>query len=521
MNDNANKGKTMTYAKNGTGPSRRRVLGGIGTFAMGTALGAGLSLPAFAQDANTLRVAANGSTSDSLDPHRTRAQITDIIRFTNLFDGLCDYAPDATVVNVLAESFTPNADATEWTVKIVSGVTTHAGEPFTAEDVVYSVKRMLDPDNPTRGASLISFIDAENVEALDDLTVVFRLKKPYGPFRDIWANRYLRMVPRGFDPETAVGTGPFKLTSFTPGRESEFARFDDYFRGPAKVEQLVVVNVADATASMNALRGGQVDMVYNVPISEARIIEADPALTLVNNPSSLSIPIYMRTDVAPFDDPRVREAIRLIANREQMVAIALSGYGEVGNDMQGRTIAPCGDTDVPQRTPNIERAIELLAEAGQSDLDVEIATTSGTSGMVECAQILSEQARAAGINIRANVMDEASYIANYGNWTFGVDFLSDTYLPVAARSLMPGGSSNNTHWHDEEFIDLFEQATATSDEAERCNLIQEMRRIEYERGGNIIWGFSNTLNATGAHVQGVETYVSGSPFYHLRLVSKA
>lgn len=511
----------MAHIIDRNGPSRRTVLGGIGGLALGSAMGLGIPFAARAQDAATLRVAANGSTSDSLDPHRTQGQITDIVRFCSLFDGLCDHAPDATIVNVLAESFTPNDDATEWTVKLVSGVTTHAGKPFGAEDIIFSVRRLLDAANPTKGGSLISFINPDGLEAVDDTTVLFRLKRAYGPFRDIWSNRYLRMVPRDFDPAAPDGTGPFKYVSFTPGRESEFVRFDKYFREPAKVERLIVSNIADATAAINALRGGQVDMTYKVPVSEARVIEADPALTLINNPSMMSIPIYMRTDVAPFNDPRVREAIRLIADREQMVAIALSGYGAVGNDMQGRSIAPCGPTDVPQRTQDIERAKALLAEAGQSDLDVEIATTAGTPGMVECAQMLAEQAKAAGINIRAKVMDEATYLSNYGNWSFGVDFLSDTYLPVVARSLVPGGSFNNTHWNDAEFIELFEKATATSDEAERCVLIGKMRKIEYERGGNIIWGFSNTLNAVAANVQGVEPYVSSSPFYNLRLVSKS
>lgn len=510
----------MTMDSTKTGPNRRQILAGISATALGAALMSGATL-AFAQSTGTLRVACNGSASDSLDPHRTQGQVTDIVRFSNLFDGLCEYAPDGTVQNVLAESFTPNADATEWTVRIVPGVTTHAGRPYEAEDLIASVRRILDPEHPTRGASLIAFVDADGLEAVDAQTVLFRLKRAYGPFRDVWANRYLRMVPRDFDPSAPDGTGPFKVVSFTPGRESVFDRFDGYFREPALVERVVISNIADATAAINALRSGQIDMTYLVPISEAAIIEADPSMQLVNNPSMLSIPIYMRTDVAPFDDPRVREAIRLIANREQMVEIALSGYGVVGNDMQGRNVTPCGDTPVPQRTQDIERARALLAEAGQSDLDVEIATTAGTPGMVECAQILAEQARAAGISIRANVMDEATYLANYGNWSFGVDFLSDTYLPVVARSLVPGGTFNNTHWNDAEFNALFERATASSDEAERCEIIHQMRTIEHERGGNIVWGFANTLHAVGANVQGVVPYVVNSAFNNLRVVSKS
>jgi peptide/nickel transport system substrate-binding protein len=517
------KGNIMKRHENRLGPSRRAVLGGMGAAVVGTLASSAFPIGALAQavDADTLRVAVNGGSADSLDPHRTQGQISDIVRFTNLFDGLCEYTPDGTVSNSLAETFTPNADSTEWTMKLVAGVKTHAGTPFTSADVLYSVGRLLDKANPTKGGPLISFIDLERSEAVDDLTVLFRLKRPYGVFREIWANRYLRMVAKDFDPAKPVGTGPYKYVSFTPARESVFERFDGYFREPANIAKVVISNISDAAASINALRGGQVDMTYKVPISESRIIDADPTMKLVNNPSLLSIPMYMRTDIAPFNDNRVREAMRLIVDRQQMVNIALSGFGSVGNDMQGRTISPCGETNVPQRVQDLEKAKALLAEAGQSSLTVDLATTNGTEGMVECAQVLAEQAKAAGVTINAKVMDEATYLANYGNWSFGVDFLSDQYLPVVARSLVPGGSFNNTHWDDQEFVELFQQATATSDEGKRCDIIQKMRMIEYERGGNIIWGFANLLHVHAANVQGLEPYTADSSFYHLRKVTKS
>lgn len=499
--------------------TRRTML--LGTAAvLGSAALTGVSTGmARAQDGDVLRLAVTGSNADSLDPHRTQGQLTDIVRFTNLFDGLCEFNPDTSVANVLAESFTPNEDATVWTVKLVSGVKTHAGGDFGADDVIYSVKRILDPANPTKGGSLIGFIDAEKVEKIDDLTIRFTLATPYGPFREIWANRYLRMVTQDFDPAAPVGTGPFKYLSFAPGQESMFERFDDYFRGKAGVAKVQITNISDETASINALRGGQVDMAYKIPFAEARILEAEPGIKLLNNPSGMSLPLYMRTDIAPFNDVRVRQAFRLIADRDMMVRAALAGYGEVGNDMQGRSIAPCGPTEVEQRKQDIEAAKKLLEEAGQSGLSVELATVNGTSGMVECAQVFAEQAKAAGVTVKVNVLEEAAYLANYGEWAFGVDFLNDTYLPLVARSLVPGGSFNNTHWDDAEFNALFAEASASSDEAKRCEIISKMRMIEHERGGNIIWGFANILNAYSDRLQGLETYVVDSAFYHLRKVS--
>lgn len=505
-------------------PRRRVVLGsGLGLGAMAAA---GLSLvpsSVFSQAATpraggTLRVGVPGSSADSLDPHRTQGQSGDIVRFTNLFDGLSEYAPDSSVRLVLAESMTPNAASTEWTVKLRRGVKLHSGREFNADDLIFSVRRILDKANPTKGAALIAFVDPAALDKVDNYTVRFRLQQPLGSFMDVWANRYLRMVPSGFDPAKPVGTGPFKMESFSPGQESVFVRFDDYFREKAYVDRLQVATIGNNTAAINALRGGQMDIIFTMPFSEARAIQNDAKLRILNNPSALALQIYMKTDVAPFDDLRVRQAMRLIANRKQMVAVALSGYGTVGNDMAGRTVAPCAESTIAQREQDIAQARKLLSEAGKTNLNLEMVTVNGTAGMVECAQVFAEQAKAAGVTIRVRVMEVAAYLANYGKWPLGVDFLTDTYLPIATRSLIPTGTFNTAAWNDKEFIDLHAKAMGTSNAAERCAVIAKMRAIEHERGGYILWGFANVLNAYQANVQGLEPYTVDSALYSLRKV---
>lgn len=476
---------------------------------------------AFAQTAEpkkggTLRVAVPGGAADSLDPHRTQGQVSDIVRFTNLFDGLTEYTPDAEIRLVLAETFTPNEAADEWIVKLRNGIKCHDGREFTADDVIFSVKRLLDPANPTKGASLIRFVDADRLEKVDSHTVRFRLKQAYGPFKDVWANRYLRMVPANFDPAKPVGTGPFRVQAFTAGQQSTFERFDGYFREPAFADRLVIVNINENAASINALRGGQVDISYSLPFAEARTIESNPRLKLLNNPSGLYIPIYMRTDIEPFNDVRVRKAMRLIADRNQLVKVALAGFGETANDMVGR-YTTCGVTDVPKREQNIAEAKALLEAAGKSNLSVELAAVNGTAGMVECAQVFAQQAKAAGVNITVRVLDQGAYLAKYAEWPMGVDFLNDTYLALAARSLLPSGTFNTTHWNDPEFVELANKAFATSDDAKRCDIVNKMRAIEWERGGNIVWGFANILNAYSAKVNGLTPYKVDSALYHLRM----
>ncbi len=284
------------------------------------------------------------------------------------------------------------------------------------------------------------------------------------------------------------------------------------------MDKLVISVINDNTAAINALRGGQVEVTYSMPFAEARVVSADPNLKILDNPSAMSIPIYMRTDVEPFNDPRVRMAMRLIVNRDQMVKIALAGYGTVGNDMAGRTVAPCGEPTTAQRKQDTAAAKKLLADAGKSDLTLELVTVAGTAGMVECAQVFAQQAKAAGVTVNVKVMETGAYLANYGKWPFGVDFLSDVYLPVVARSLVPGASFNTSNWNDEEFVGLYKKASATADTTARCDIIAKMRQIEYERGGNIVWGFANVLNGYRSNVHGMVPYSVDSALYNLRNV---
>lgn len=504
----------MTDHKQRQSIDRRQLLQ-IAAASTGAALATGL-MPslALADEApvkgGILRMAVPGGSTDSLDPHITYAAMSDIIRFSNLFDGLAEYSPDAEVTMVLAEAIEGDSTGTIWTIRLRQGVTFHDGRPLTAADVVFTIKRILDPANNAKGASVIGFIDPAAVETLDDHTLRITLAEPYGPFRELWTNTYLRIVPQNFDPANPVGTGAFRHQSFAPGNQSVFTRFDGYFRGAAHVDELHIININDNSAAINAVRGGQVDITYNVPFAEAKIIEADAALRILDNPNWQFLPIYMRADVAPFTDVRLRQALMLIADRPQLIRSALNGYGSPGNDMLG-TYTNCGDEGVGQRAQDIERAMALLAEAGQTGLTLELTTVNATPGMVESAQVYAEQAKAAGVTINVTVLEPDAYLANYTNWPFGIDFNGDSYLALVKLCLLPGGPFNLNRWEDAEFQDLAAQVFRTADDAERCTIINRMRAIEHDRGCNIIWGFTHILNAHSARVHGMRPSRTDTP----------
>ncbi|MDR6144065.1 peptide/nickel transport system substrate-binding protein [Microbacterium foliorum] len=460
------------------------------------------------QEGGTLRIAAPGSANDSVDPHINSGSVIDLLRTEQLFDNLTKYDENFELTWQLAESMEANETNDVWTIHLRDGVKFHDGSDFGADDVIASLDRILAPDSTANGASLVSFIDPAGLTAVDDLTVEVRLAEPYGPFPELWTNKYLRIAPAEFDPQNPVGTGPFEYKSFTPGTTSVFTRNEDYWAGAPLVDELEIVDFADNASAINALKGGQIDVTYSVPLSEAATVAEVPGLNLLDSETNMYIPITMRTDVAPFDDPRVREAFKLIADREELVAVALNGYGAVANDYIGR-YSVCEAPDLPQREQDIERAKELLSDAGYADLSVEIATTNGTVGMVEAAQVFSEQAKAAGVTITVNNMDASVFLDNYKNWPLSVDFYTDSYLQVANRTLSTGGGSNVTHWSNAEFDGLLRSAMEESDVDARCQIENEMKTIEYNDSGNIVWGWANVVNAYSDNVHGLVPNATG------------
>ncbi len=206
----------------------------------------------------------------------------------------------------------------------------------------------------------------------------------------------------------------------------------------------------------------------------------------------------MRIDVKPFDDVRVRQAFRLIVDRQQMIDQAYSGLGAVANDMYARFDA--GTPDLPQREQDIEQAKSLLKEAGyDGDLTVELVTSEGALGgdEVAAAQVFAEQAKAAGVTVKLKKVDAGVFYGeDYLTWPFAQDFWATrSFLAQASQGTMPDAPYNETHWENAEWLSLVQQAFKTVDDAERNALIAQAQEIEYNEGGYIVWSWRNQIDA--------------------------
>ena len=500
------------------GLSRRRMLGGaVGAGSLGllAACGPGpaarVDMSGGPRNGGVLRVGlSGGSSADIVDAH-IPVNSGDSARVINLYDTLLLRGDDFELVYRLAETFEPNDEATVWTATIRKGVVFHDGKPLTADDVVFTFERITDPDDPKSGAAGLGMLD--EVVAIDDHTVEFRLSEPNSVLDDTVGQYSAGIVPRGYDPENPIGTGPFKLQSFDPGQSTVLVANHDYWDEGPYLDELHLLNFNDTDAVINALLSSQVDCVGQIPLSLVDVIGSDERMEILNSETGMWLPFTMRVDKEPFDDVRVRQAMRLAVDRPGMIEQVFSGHGQIANDMFA-PYDPDYPSDLPQREQDIEEAKRLLAEAGYPDgLTVELVTAPIQSGAVEAAQVFAQQAKAAGITIDIRRVDTTTFFGeNYLQWDFAQSFwYTRNFVPQAVSCVLEESPFNETGYVDDEFADRLNRIRGELNPRVRGELIRQAQHQLYDEGGYIIWGFGNQVDAYQNYVGGFVENSTGLP----------
>jgi peptide/nickel transport system substrate-binding protein len=490
---------------------RRGAALGIGLGALG-ALPAADAFGAIAEPTlkrgGTFRVGVQGGSDKEVIDAQNSVLDPDAARLGALFETLVYYDSNYKLRPGLATSFT-SKDAKTWTIRLRKGVEFHNGKTLTATDVVWSIQRMLDKSLSLYATAQLTGLRPQNVRKVDKWTVRLTLDTPNSVLPDAFGQYFMGMVPVGYKNTKQggkqIGTGPYTFLSFTPGNRSSFKRNPNYWRtGQPYFDQVVIIDINDDVARVNALLGGQVDAITAMPFAQIAPVKSR-GFHVLNSQGGGWVPITMAVDQAPFNDVRVRKAFRLMVNRPQMVQLAFSGYGHVGNDVYS-PLDPCYDTALPQRHQDLEQAKSLLKAAGQSNLSVDLYTTNGRAGQVECAQVFAQQAQGAGVTVNVKNLDATTFYGNqYLKYTFGTDYWGTrNYLNQVAAGSLSNAPYNETHWNNPQFVSLYNQALRTPDVAKRCAIVHEMQKIEYDSGGYIVWGFYNLVDAYSSKVVGLK-----------------
>ncbi|MGY1746518.1 ABC transporter substrate-binding protein [Blastococcus sp. SYSU D00695] len=411
-----------------------------------------------------------------------------------------DDSPAALAESIEAEGLT------SLVVRLKPDLTFHSGQPITAEDVLASFARFLDPNNPGAPAASLREIDIANSAVVDARTVRFALSAPNAFLVDGFTSNLAAVYPGGqYDQNN--GSGPWRVKSFQPGQAVEFTRFDG-FPNPPLADELVMQNFADDTAKLNALRSGAIDIVGKISPTLAPTLGSGFSVYRAETGGFPGLVMDAQSEI--FRDPRVRQAFRLMVDREALIEQVLGGAGRVGNDV----FSPYDDAyvggDLPQREQDIDQAKSLLKAAGKEGLTFDM-YASGAVPNLEVA--FAQQARAAGVTINVKTTDPTTFFSqHYGQDPFYVTLWPNTDLATQiAYAIAPGGFYPEGNWDNPDFLPLWESAKTDLDKASRDEKMAEIQRMFHEDGTHIIWAFNENIDAAASNVAGIVEDESSYP----------
>ena len=403
-----------------------------------------------------------------------------------LYNRLVRYDTDANVVPDLAESW-EIVDPTTYVFHLREGVTFHNGRELTADDVKYTIERILDPETGSPARSFLEPIEEVHVEG--PYTIELRLREPTASLLDALAHGNTSIVPpeeieeHGDLQRTAVGTGPFMLETWTPDQEMVMVRNPDYFEeGLPYLDEITIRVIPDQTSLLAGLRTGSLQAALINEGSVLRVAERDEDLTILSAPS-LNLRTYgFNVTREPFDDARVRRAIALAIDRDRIIQTAEFGFGEVSAPMPSSAREWAASLeDLPNYRPDLDEARALLQEAGAEGLTFNIVTAPTYEGGIDIAEVIQEQLGAIGLNAQLDVVEWGIYIDRWVERDFdsmvelrggGAD--PDRFL---YRLIHSEGAVNNFLYGNPELDNLLEVGRSSIDEAERREAYLEAQQL--------------------------------------------
>lgn len=413
----------------------------------------------------------------------------------------------------LATTWTANDTATEWTLTLQPGVTFHDGSAFDAADVKFTLERIKDPALESPVTDVLGFIDG--VDIVDPLTAKIRLSSPHAGLPLLLMDYRVRMLPEGAAAPFGIGTGPFKLQSFDPESTTRLSANATYWEGAPKLDGIEFTAIPDSEARNQAMLGGQID-VNGLTRDQEPLYAGSPDFTVQSYPAGGWFGIAFQGNQPPLDDPRIRKALRIAVDRQEMLALMVGeGNGIVTCDTPVGTSDPFrANLDCPQ---DIAGAKALLAEAGYPDgIDIEVFTADLESGMVQYAEVYQQQVAEAGIRVTLTLAPSDGYWDDVWMQKNAVTSWSqrpaDQFLNEAYRS---GASWNESHFANATFDSLLDQARSTLDIEKARAFYVQAQEILFNEGGTLIAFQENGRRVLSSRVTGIPALDEDSIRWHL------
>ena len=409
---------------------------------------------------------------------------------------------------LLAESWEISEEGKVVTFNLRQGVKFSHGTSLAAEDVVDTfVKRILNPDFAYWQAASVSYID--KVEAVDEQTVRFTLKEPIASaVRDIAT---LPIAPHDRTDEQmaqeSTGTGAFKLANYLPSDRVKLVRNEDYWaENLPYLDEAQILLLPDTVAQVAALTGGTVDALWQLGTENLATLQANTDVKLVENKLGDYDIVVMRTTAKPFDDVRVRQAIKYAVDRQALLQAVLQGHGSVGNDQPIVPASPFWG-NVPVAEYSVDKARALLAEAGYDQgLALTLVYAPIRPAWEATAVALQAMLEAMGITLTLEKTPVEGYWGGpFANANFALSWGLGYIDPgmLLNTEYRSNALFNATAWQNADLDKLIDEAVAAQDESKRKEIYTQIQTLISEEGAVLIPYFRADIKAMSTYVQGL------------------
>ena len=504
----------------------RRVLA-----ALAAACALAIAPAAFAQTPPNVIVVGQIAEPQSLDPHAVTA-VNDFRILVNVYDGLVRFADGSLEVEPsLAESWEISEDGLTYTFRLREGVTFHDGTPFDAEAVKFNFDRMLDEEHPfhdTGPFPLAFFFSAvEEVTAVDDTTVEFKLNEPFAPFLSNLAYPTGLMVsPAAVEASgkdfgrNPVGTGAYKFGEWQGNQRVVVTRNEDYWDGAPAPEAIVFRPITDANTRVAEMLSGGLDIMVEVPPDSIGQFRDAPDFQVYEQAGPHVWFLILNMKEGPFTEKAVRQAANYAIDKESLVTNVLQGTAEVAAGPIPPAFAWAYNEEVEPYPYDPDKARELLAEAGYDGEEITFYVTEGGSGMLDPVAMgtaIQADLAAVGMNVKIETYEWNTFLGQVNPGLEGKADMAEMawmtndpdtlpFLTLRTEAFPSEGGFNSGYYSNPEVDALLNQARVSVESEERATLYQQLQEIVHEDApwvfvANWVQGAVTTANIEGFSLQ--------------------
>ena len=466
--------------------------------------------------ANAVTVGIAQDLDNSLDPHKAVAAGTKEVMF-NVFEGLVKPTSNGDLIPAVAENYTVSEDHLTYTFTLREGVKFHNGDAVSAEDVVYSLKRVAAPTE-TGVVQVEALSIMADVAAVDERTVAITLTEPSNEFISYLT---VAILPADYTEQDTkpVGTGPFTFASRSAQENIILEKFEEYWGQKAYLDQVTFRIIENAEGLLMGLQSGAIDICSHLTTTQVSQL-SDSEFSIAQGNMNLVQAMYLNNAVAPFDNVLVRQALCHAIDRQMILDLAFDGYGTlIGSSMYPAFGKYFDDTLTNHYAYDVDAAKALLAQAGYpGGFDMTITVPSNYQPHMDTAEVVVEQLKAIGVNAVIQPVEWETWVSEaYVGRNFQATLVGVDASTMTARALLERFTStyskNFINYNNAEYDALFAQAQACYDDAEQTALYKAMERNLTENAANVYIQDLADLVAVRKGLTGLEFY----PIYVLDL----